>query len=65
MALTSEEVCATQVSKPAIPTGQEIIEAASISEAEGDTNNSIKVFHCPRKVSLYPSFELETQLFYS
>lgn len=25
---------------------------SSISEAEGDANNSIKVFHCPHKVSL-------------
>ena len=67
MVLTSQEVYATQVSKTAThthpaPVPQEIISMASISEAEGDANNSIKIFHCPPKVSLCPSLELETEL---
>lgn len=49
MVSTSEEVCATPVSRPAIPTGQVIIEAALTSEVESNANNSIKIFIFPPK----------------
>lgn len=54
-------VCHTSEQNSCSPTPQEMISMASISEARGDANNSIKIFHCPPKASLWPSFELETQ----
>jgi hypothetical protein len=48
MVLISEEVDDNQLSKPAIPTEQVIVQVALISELEWDANDFIKIFHCPR-----------------